>query len=520
MNRSDEFRDRARRAAFRRFEIENRVTSQRLERCHAAYVAAYGPRDLMASEIDLSVERANRTPDSGFGFHYAWSLADGFSITPRTAAAYSSAVRGTSIKTRCTGTSMALTNPRRFLDWYEPRLLARQTAASIADRRVATDYAAALVEPDYVTGHALADVDRVPTYDTDGLVIGTRYAAVARDTVPDWYQYLKVKPHATRAVKVFKHTHAVTTARVGRSVFPNGTWRVFATDSAGTCEVVRTYRLGEIDRVANWSTSSRGYGPGLEGYVNVVNVSEDVYLASSRDPGGYCRTAAMLNRRTADVFREAGEHMPSPDAFNVRRMRYQSKPDTVAFRGVARWVAGSPVRVEHGAKKVDGKLVANLADTHRGVDGQYELRTALVMDRTGIAGDEKRGWLGHRYVTFAPSTRTLVKKAEHANGERQALETGTRKGPHVTAFGLSKRSLLRAEKRVILEANTLTILAQSLSIGQGVRFDNGVVITSLGAQVIHHDMRGGARAWPLRDWAIRAALAGMASIEREVIDTL
>lgn len=420
MNQSAQKREQARKTCFRRWEIENRLSSQRLELAQSAYVDRYGPRGLGANEIDLSIERANRKAYGPFGP----SLTVGRSLR-----------------------SVGVTNPSRFLTWYGSRAIKRQTVRAIDGRRETVDYAAALIDGDYVMGHRLADVDKVGK---------DRWLLTPRDAVPTW-DYRNEIPRPTRKVHTFKHSAAVVVSRLTKP---------------------------ELDAMANYSPSVRGYGPALVGYVNTVNVPESVYLRAAEDPQGYSPALVALLKGARDVFAEYGETHPACDEFNRRTMRYRVRPDRVAFKGERRYEPPSPVRYQVTTEPTTG------------ADGQAEYRTTLV--GTG------RGWVGHRRAIFARKA-TVVKVA---SGDEQQAKTGTRKGKRVeSAFTMSERSLARAIKRDGV-ADLASLLEDCVrateEYGGTVTLPNGVTITRLGVATVIHES---GRAYPIREWSRRAAIA-------------
>lgn len=436
-------------SAARRVEVERWMTEQ------------YGERGLMANEIDLSIERANRV-----------EVVRPSTPAPRV---------GPSLR------SLGVTNPSRLMQWAMPRLIALQSVRAMSERRLATDVNLASLFA------GLVEVDAVTVEGAVGVLV------MPRDAVPTW-EPIATTPGKVRSVKAFNHSAIIPTAPVS---------------------------LAErLDRVV------RGVP-----YQHALTITEGVYLRSCADPGGYNLGALDLAKRADAFLAEHGEKLPTGDVWNERHMRSQSAPDRVAFRGEQRWVKGAPCRVQHGAKKVkgdDGKthLVPALEKVAVGIDGQYELATILYCQKhhlkvlrgpRDIARRDQHGalmyqacdcprtgWIGHRYVTFPPSrSKASVKQSKQSNGDRQATETATRKGPHVTAFGLSERSLARASKRVAVAALALENAVRALSPGEVVTFQNGEVVVLLGdACVIARD-----RSYPIREWSRRAALAGLIPVE-------
>lgn len=440
-NRADEKREQARRVCFRRWEVENRLSSERLALAQSARIALYGPRGLMSNEEDQSAERANRAA------RRAATVGVWNQVTRSIDTVHADeSVFVTSTEQR-TLTSMNIKNPHKFLTWYQARQSARQSARSITERAVIVDYSSALIGNDYVTGHRLADADRIGKTDI--------FHLVPRDAVPTW-EYRDVTPYKARTVRVFDHTEPITTGRLTRS---------------------------ELDQVENWSPAIRGYEPRLKGYTNRVLVPMSVYLRAAEDPQGYSPALVALLKGAREVFAEHGETHPACDEFSRRHMRYRVVADRAAFRGEVRWTAHSPV---HYQVTTEAPI---------GADGQQEYRTKLV--------GTNKGWQGHRRVIFH-----VAKVAKVKAGDEQVKATGTRKGPKVeSAFTMSERSLARAIKRngVREFAELLeSVIYQVPDHGGTVTLPNGVTVTRLGvASVIHES----GRAYPIREWSRRAAIA-------------
>lgn len=436
----------------------------RIEQAERALREQYGERGLYANEIDLSIERANRV-----------------TVVREVAPAIN---RGRSLR------SLGVSNPSRLMAWALPRLIAAQSRRAMAERHCASD---ALLASLFA---GLVEVEATTIKENVGVLV------TPRDAVPSW-EYLAVTPGKTRAIVTRRNS----------------------------AQVVRSGSVSLAERLAR-------VVEGVE-YQNVVCVNEATYLRSLVDPGGYNSGGLDLARRSNAFLASHGESMRTGDDWNRTHMRTQSSPDRVAFRGEQRWVSGAPCRYQHGAKKVrgeDGKmrLVPNLSKVEQSDDGRFELRTSLYCSihrnkvlrdgngtaRRDLSGKlvyqscvcERTGWIGHRFVTFPPAARSVVKQAEQRNADRQQAETSTRKGPHTTSWALSTHNLARASKRVFRQALAIENVARKLAQGEVATFDNGQQVTLLGdCSVISRD-----RAFPVREWARRAALAGWTSVEVEV----
>jgi hypothetical protein len=230
--------------------------------------------------------------------------------------------------------------------------------------------------------------------------------------------------------------------------------------------------------------------------------SEAIYGAS-RTPQQAHRWSLQLEAMGTQLLHNAGLPADRPDVWNPRRSRYLSRADRSAHKGTVRYALPSPVR--YGAQRGHPRI------TFR-TDGVGELLT-LVGGKVDHTAQVRAAWRGHRRVTIAIAARqsSAIREAARAvkREAREAEGATSKRGPSVTPWGMSERSLPRAVavKGLRDHVAALEAILRTSADGAAVTLSDGVTVTiEGGAQLV--DQRSGA-AYPVREWCRRAALAGV-----------
>lgn len=217
--------------------------------------------------------------------------------------------------------------------------------------------------------------------------------------------------------------------------------------------------------------------------------------------GEYVPALQHIERETDSLLREHGVKIHRIDVFDRKHRRMHTAPDRgVPTVTIPRYVPPTPCR--YGA-------IGKHAGESIGIDGQTELRTTLT---TRDGGTARAGWVGHRRVTFALEGRKRGagwqgKRAAKSAARAASGATGKR-GPSVTPWGMSPRSLPAAIKRDPVAAEVAERIEQVLrTCAPGVPLllatGETVTVVDIGTSTVEH--RG--TVYPIREWSRRAALA-------------
>lgn len=242
----------------------------------------------------------------------------------------------------------------------------------------------------------------------------------------------------------------------------------------------------------------------------------NVRLAASRDPMAAHPWSLQLEHLATQYLHAHAERGPRPDVWSRRHGSHVARPDRVAFRGVARFALPQPCRYgkcgnEPAAVTRDAVRLADMSDTPNWSTVPV---TEYLTVRTGGTGRTRVAWRGHRQITLTLSDRVSVeRRASRSKARKARVEAAAvgKRGPAVGPWSLSPRSLPAAVKRDAAVASLADRIEQVLrSAHQGDSFDligddaTVTVIDRGASEVLFRDT-----AWPLRDWARRAALAGL-----------
>lgn len=242
----------------------------------------------------------------------------------------------------------------------------------------------------------------------------------------------------------------------------------------------------------------------------------NVRLAASRDPMAAHPWSLQLEHLATQFLHAHGERGPRPDVWSRRHGSHVARPDRVAFRGVTRLALPQPCRYgkcgnEPAAVTRDAVRLADVSDTPNWSTVPV---TEYLTVRAGGEGRTRVAWRGHRQITLTLSERVSAERAASRSKARKArVEVAAvgKRGPAVGPWSLSPRSLPAAISRDVKVASLAERIEQVLrSAAQGDSFnligdDATVTVIDRGAsEVLFRDT-----AWPLRDWARRAALAGL-----------
>lgn len=241
----------------------------------------------------------------------------------------------------------------------------------------------------------------------------------------------------------------------------------------------------------------------------------NVVIGASLDPMARHPWSLRLEHAATAFLAAHGDHLPRPDVYVPKHGRYVTRADVVAFRGLPRYERPQPCRygrtgnlpaVEHRDIVRQGQ-VTDTTEWQAVTVAEY-----LTTDLTFVHPTERRGWRGHRRITWSLAPRkargdgaTLKRKARKA--QRDAAGVTGKRGRAATPWAMSERSLPRAvitagatERAAILE----DVLRTSAD-GATVTFGD-VRVTIMGAAQVVDDQHG---AYPVREWCRRAALAGV-----------
>lgn len=229
-----------------------------------------------------------------------------------------------------------------------------------------------------------------------------------------------------------------------------------------------------------------------------VTASADAIMVASADPMGMHRWSMNLEHAATAFLALHGETAPRPDVFDRYRRRHVARRDAVAG-AAARYTPPQPCRYGRTGNH-PGAIVTG---------GVIELLTALPR-----IGNTRKAWRGHRAIVIemAPRTDGAGKRARKAaasaatQAARAAAGAGKR-GKAVSPWEMSPRSLPAAVQSRGVAAAVAAAAGILATAAEGVpmALTDGTTVTVVGAaQVMHHD-----RAYPIQEWARRAAIAGV-----------
>lgn len=269
-------------------------------------------------------------------------------------------------------------------------------------------------------------------------------------------------------------------------------------------------------------------------------------MHASVNPMGYARWSMGLEHAGSQLLRAMNLPASRPDVWNAARRTHVARPDSVAYRGQARFVRPAPCRYgKNGLQAACEYVPATIwqADSQGDVTARAdtwshaELLTAMGRQATArhaVTLEERdsqgrligrrtaygtvrlpddgtrRGWRGHRAVTWqaAPrqsSARTLARQA--ARAARATAGATAARGPAVGPWSASTHNLARVVRTRGLEA-AVTALEAALRAANDhslVTFADGTQVTISGPG----EVLAGDRAYGVREYARRAALAGV-----------
>ena len=238
-----------------------------------------------------------------------------------------------------------------------------------------------------------------------------------------------------------------------------------------------------------------------------------VMHASANPMGAHGWSLALEHAGTA-LLAHAGLPSTRPDVWVRAKRTHVTRPDSVAFRGTARYQRPAPCRYGKSGLQAaieyrpDWQFAVSAAGEVSVVAGPWSIAehlTALARRDTPDNGT-RYGFRGHRLITWQASTRmSQARKTERAAARLARPAASATRGPKVGPWSMTERAARRA-----VDARNLTALVGSiesairLANGPDVTFADGTSVRIDGpSQVI--DTTG--RAFPVREYARRLALA-------------
>lgn len=351
------------------------------------------------------------------------------------------------------------------------------------------------------------------------------YRATPRRSVPT-HAVLDVTPGDTGPAATMAADRTEQAPRVTLSERLDRVVRgVGAPDPVRTVETIDVPMLGTVGPVP---VAVVRYGP-VPDTARMVTLSPELSAASAADPGAWHTSSARLSGAAARFLADRGEHWQTPDTWSVRDRRYHSRADRVAFKGLPRFALPSPVRYERAvtdrtAREGNRDMLTTRAAWHTYCQCGHAraalpvARAARFLRATGHTAAAARavrkvrahrsrchcapvGWVGHTRTVFALTVR--ANRAATATARAATGATGTR-GTARTPWTLSARSLPRAAERVAPVVTALESILRTAAIGATLTLGTVTVTVLDGATVTYGD-----RTYPVREWARRAALAGV-----------
>lgn len=323
--------------------------------------------------------------------------------------------------------------------------------------------------------------------------------------------------------------------------------------AARLCRSLARTAVARAIRLANeWETYADAITARLAGvwhgpaYVpdSLPAVKPSQVMAASLDPMGYATWSARRESIGTRVLRAANLPATRPDVWNPNTRRHVTRPDAVAFRGTARYQVPRPCRygknglqpasmftpglvwavdlagqVEPITLAVIEELLTSLA---RPTVERYPVlverrdETGRLIERLTTTGlvtlpddGTRRGWRGHRLVTWSAGRQSTARKQarQARRAERAAVGAPASKpGRAVGPWAVSVKNLARTVERrgLVEQASTLEAVARTASRHAVIEFSDGTTVTVEG----NAEVMANGRAYPVREWARRAALAG------------
>lgn len=220
-------------------------------------------------------------------------------------------------------------------------------------------------------------------------------------------------------------------------------------------------------------------------------------ILNSADSRYDTATAATISRAD-ELLAEFGQSLRPVDLWDRKYGRFTVSPDRVAHRGTARYVVPTGVLAERTVTE----------RTAIGRDGQSAAATFLTYLTTTT---ERFGFIGHRAVVVKRN-RAATRKAtsETTQAARKARGATGKRGPAVSPWSMSARSLLAAVKRdaqSAAAADTTEAILCTSAMGAVLKLTTGETITVMDGATVRV---GDGAVMTYRDAARRAALAGAA----------
>lgn len=276
--------------------------------------------------------------------------------------------------------------------------------------------------------------------------------------------------------------------------------------------IVPSYMVRKaVERPSRVARVIGGATPALD-----LPTSAAVWQASIEPQRGH-RWSLALEAAGTYLLHNAGQSAERPDVWSKRHRRFLAKPDRSAFKGTARYVLPQPCR--YGAQRGHAAWVESPSRIWQaGAAGVEPLmvQAGLTMlgGPVGTRAATRQAWRGHQRVTLVIGKRARAaqqrkRQAESAETRAARLERGAvgKRGPARSPWSLAPRSLPAAAAPVADQVATLEGVLRTSTDGAVITFADGTSVTVLGAAQVHDDKRG--RAYPVREWSRRAALAGL-----------
>jgi hypothetical protein len=247
-------------------------------------------------------------------------------------------------------------------------------------------------------------------------------------------------------------------------------------------------------------------------YADLPAMTPAATLAASVDPMGAHRASLAIEHAATRFLAAHGEHLPRPDVWSRRHHAHVTRPDVVAFKGLPRYELPQPCR--YGRTGAHAAVETRRAVRLVGLSDTPEWQTVDVAEYlTTLPGEglTRQAWRGHRRITLTlrGKTRGAAEQATRAAAKAaRAMVTGAgARGPAVDPFDRSAATLAAACKARNLShvVTTLESIVRTSTDGATLTF-GPVTVTVMGAAQV---ITAQGRAYPVREWARRAALAGI-----------
>lgn len=269
-------------------------------------------------------------------------------------------------------------------------------------------------------------------------------------------------------------------------------------------------------------------------------------IHASTNPMGYARWSMGLEHAGSQLLRAVNLPASRPDVWNAAKRTHVARPDSVAYRGQARFARPAPCRygknglqpaVEYvpafvwqadSAGEISptadrwshAELLTSIARvrtfrravelTTRDDDGRLiGRRTEFVTYPTQDDGS-RFGFRGHRAISWQAAPRVSARRTAARTAARTARKLAgvtTSRGPAVGPWSASTHNLPRAIAARSL-ADVVTGIEQAIRSAADhtvVTFADGTTVTTSGPG----EVLAGDRAYGVREYARRAALAGV-----------